>query len=98
MIYHILNKNQGNTWVNHNYQIDISAGLLRGIIGNGATNNNLVSIKTVNAGTWRHVAFTVDGTNLILYIDGAIDNTKAQTITPIITLSLPRDIARYSRI
>ncbi|PWN65456.1 endo-beta-N-acetylglucosaminidase H [Chryseobacterium viscerum] len=39
----------------------------------------LASATALNANTWYHVAATYDGANMKLYINGALDATKAQT-------------------
>lgn len=39
----------------------------------------LASTTALNANTWYHVAATYDGANMKLYINGALDATKAQT-------------------
>lgn len=41
----------------------------------------VTSSTTLSAGTWYHVAFTYDGTNMRLYIDGVLDATTAATGT-----------------
>ncbi len=39
--------------------------------------DQITSNTTLNDGQWRHVAFTFDGSNARLYIDGVLDNTEA---------------------
>ncbi|MFZ5876513.1 MAG: kelch repeat-containing protein [Nitrospirota bacterium] len=59
-----------------------TAGNLEGWIGDGVAFEAVSSSTTFPLGTFVHVAFTVDGSTLRLYINGELDATAPQTIVP----------------
>ena len=52
--------------------IYVSGGKAQG--GMNSLNNNLASSGSYNDGQWHHVAYTFDGSNAALYVDGKLDN------------------------
>jgi hypothetical protein len=66
------------------YTFDVYNGSLMGELAD-ASNYNLVwgNSTSVNDGAWHHVAMTWDGSAMILYVDGSIDGTASQTLTPV---------------
>src|SRR3989344_915725 len=52
------------------------------VFGNGTTNNTVTSTATIIANQLTHVACTWDGSNFKLYINGALNTSVSQTITP----------------
>jgi len=67
-----------------NYEIWIDAPYhLRGRIGNSTDSQDVTSSIVIQPDTWYHMAFTADGTNLSLYINGILDNFTAQNFTPV---------------
>ena len=74
---------------------DSSWRMHRGGNGNGDGNGNTLDLGTTSAsvndnldgttnimdGQWHHVAVTMDGTSKHVYVDGAIDSTRAYTLT-----------------
>ena len=40
---------------------------------------NYYGVTAVSSGTWHHLAFTYDGANVILYLDGNVDLTSPET-------------------
>ncbi len=51
-----------------------------GSIWRAGVETQLVSVRTLQLGAWHHVALTFDGTNLKLYVDGAVD--QVLTLSP----------------
>jgi uncharacterized repeat protein (TIGR01451 family) len=59
-----------------------SPGKLALFITNGiASSQALISNATLPIGTFTHIAATVNGSNLKLYINGALDNSAVKTVT-----------------
>ena len=56
------------------YRISTTASLNEG--GN--------SVAQLQAGTWYHIAYVYDGSNLSLYVDGQLDSTAALAGQPIV--------------
>ena len=51
-------------------------------VGNGSTFQRVFSTFKLSINRWTHVAATWDGSNLTLYINGMVDASIAQTISP----------------
>lgn len=49
------------------------------IYNNGATPAPVIGVTNVNDGKWHHLVWTSDGATSILYVDGKVDRTLAQT-------------------
>ncbi len=67
-----------------NYEIwrNMTDNKIYGTISNGSIYQSVSSITVVQPNTWYHVAFTENGTNLTLYINGVLENSTSQTILP----------------
>lgn len=61
------------------FQFRLNAGKVEFIII-GGTSQTVTSTATVNNGASHHIAATVDGSNVKLYIDGTLDTTVAQSL------------------
>jgi len=57
-------------------------GNLRGVIGNASGCDVISYAIGFSTIEWYHVAFTWDGTDLILYVNGSEVDSQSQTITP----------------
>ncbi|HEX8455747.1 MAG TPA: LamG-like jellyroll fold domain-containing protein [Pyrinomonadaceae bacterium] len=57
------------------FLLELSGGHLRAVFGA----NSATSTASIPAGAYTHVAATYDGTNIRLYINGALDSTTAAT-------------------
>ncbi|HEY0100361.1 MAG TPA: LamG-like jellyroll fold domain-containing protein [Pyrinomonadaceae bacterium] len=57
------------------FLLELSGGRLRAVFGA----NSATSAASIPAGAYTHVAATYDGTNIRLYINGALDSTTAAT-------------------
>src|SRR5262249_40165547 len=51
-------------------------------IGNGASAQLVSSTTSASPNIWTHIAAVADGSNLKIYVNGVLENTVAQTITP----------------
>ncbi len=51
-------------------------------IGNNVTTNSTQSISAVLANQWYHLVGTADGSNVKIYVNGTLESSTAQTITP----------------
>ena len=79
----VIAKGNANSSAVHNYGIEITdTNRVRCIFGNGAAFQEFDSTITIAANQFRHLACTWNGTTLSLYIDGVLNNSTAQTITP----------------
>lgn len=79
----------------YNYGMEITdSNVVTCFIGNGSSQNTVRSADTIPAGQFTHVACTWDGTNVKAYVNGVLDGTTAQTLTPI-TNSSPLYIGQY---
>jgi Concanavalin A-like lectin/glucanases superfamily/Immunoglobulin I-set domain len=54
-----------------------------GLIANGVAQNLISSTTLLQVGVWYHVAFVADGSNTKVYINGALDASAPQTLTPV---------------
>ncbi len=52
------------------------------VFGNGTTNNAVTSTATITANQLTHVACTWDGSSFKLYVNGTLNASASQTITP----------------
>lgn len=57
-----------------------SAGTLRGMTCNGTNSESITHLTTLTPNTWYHLAYSFDGTNHRLYINGSLVKTQSQTI------------------
>jgi hypothetical protein len=79
----LLNKGDGQNQQYTNYELYLSTPpYLYASIGNNTVYQSIGSTSIIQANTWYHVAFTADGTTLKLYINGVLENSTSQTITP----------------
>ena len=79
----LIAKGSANTDSAHNYALEVTnVNRARCILGNGSSFQVLDSVLTLAAGTFRHLACTWNGTTLALYVDGALNASAAQTVTP----------------
>lgn len=53
-----------------------------GVNFHDGSDHDIENDTDLSTGVWTHIAFTTDGTNIRFYINGALDTTKAYTITP----------------
>lgn len=53
----------------------------RVVKGNAGSVTNVDSSTPVSTGTWYHVAFTMDNTELKIYVNGALENTSLTNLT-----------------
>jgi alpha-mannosidase len=79
----VVAKGSANVDQAHNYAVEIdNANHWRCILGNGASSMTLRSSSTVKASQYYHVACTWDGTTVRLYVDGVLNVSAAELITP----------------
>jgi glucose/arabinose dehydrogenase len=79
----VIAKGNVNSEPSHNYAIEVEAGnVVNCGIGNGTSSNLVRSTTTVAALQFYHVACTWDGSQLRLYINGALNRSVSQTLTP----------------
>ncbi|HKQ65248.1 MAG TPA: LamG-like jellyroll fold domain-containing protein, partial [Methylomirabilota bacterium] len=79
----LIAKGNANTDAAHNYALEVTnLNRARCILGNGGSFQVLDSTVMLAAGVFRHLACTWNGTTLALYIDGALNISAAQTVTP----------------
>lgn len=80
----VLGKTTSSADEAHNYAIEIgSDNKVNCVIGNGAAINVAKSTTALAAQRFYHLACTWDGTQLKLYLDGVLNKTTAQTLTPL---------------
>jgi chitodextrinase len=79
----VIAKGNANSDPAHNYAIEIdNANRVICGLGNGATSRVLASTVTLAANQFYHLACTWNGTTLALYINGTLNTSIAQNITP----------------
>jgi glucose/arabinose dehydrogenase len=79
----LIAKGNANADSAHNYALEVTnLNRARCILGDGGSFQVLDSTVTLAAGTFRHLACTWNGTTLALYVDGALNASTAQTMTP----------------
>ena len=79
----VIAKGNANSDPAHNYAMEITdANRVRCVLGGGGTFRRLDSTITIAAGQLRHYACTWNGTTLSLYIDGALNASTTQALTP----------------
>lgn len=67
----------GNEW----WSLNLSGMAPRALIGNTTSVTNVIGATALQINTWYHLAFTFNGTNIILYQDGAVIGTGTRTMT-----------------
>jgi Concanavalin A-like lectin/glucanases superfamily/Ig-like domain from next to BRCA1 gene len=68
---------------NGGYALRLSSGFLQFFtLKNGNEFDYLQSVSTISTGAWHHVAAVEDGSQLRVYIDGALNASKASTFAP----------------
>ena len=91
----VIAKGDVNQDARHNYAIEIDdTNRVTCEVGNGSTFNIVKSFNTVVTGQFYHLACTWDGAQLRLYINGALNRSAAQTITPA-SNTAPLSIGQY---
>jgi hypothetical protein len=80
----LISKGNNNTDSAHNYALEIdSSNKASCTLGDGAAITNIISTAALLSTTaFTHIACTWDGTNIKIYINGTLDKTAAQTVTP----------------
>ncbi|MCI0349421.1 MAG: DUF1929 domain-containing protein [Acidobacteriales bacterium] len=79
----VIAKGSANNDALHNYALEINnANRFMCILGNGSASRTLTSTTTATTGTFYHLACVWDGTTLQLYINGALNTSTAQNLTP----------------
>lgn len=80
----VLGKSMTDVDEAHNYAIEIGPdNKANCVIGNGTTKNVAKATVAMAAQRFYHLTCTWDGSQLKLYIDGALNKTVTQTITPL---------------
>ncbi len=59
------------------FLLRIDNGFARFWVDNGSGFQNVTGTTTIPVGTWTHIAGSWDGTNLKVYVNGALENTAA---------------------
>jgi hypothetical protein len=79
----IIAKGVANNDAAHNYALEIDDGnRIRCILGNGAAFQVLASTPTIAADEFRHLACSWDGAVISLFIDGILNASSPQILTP----------------
>ena len=80
----IVAKGSANADAAHNYSLEVNNGnRAQCVIGNGASANLVGSTSTLAAGTLYHLACVWTGTQLQLYVNGALNASVIQSVTPL---------------
>jgi PKD repeat protein len=80
----ILAKGSTNNDAAHNYALEITpTNVIRCILGNGTTYLQLDASLTPIPGQFYHLACTWDETTVRLYVNGILNESTAQTLTPV---------------
>jgi hypothetical protein len=79
----VIAKGDANTDAVHNFALEINnANAVRCILGDGSAYQQLDSSTTMTTGQFRHLACSWDGATVRLYIDGVLNASAAQSLTP----------------
>jgi hypothetical protein len=79
----VLAKGSANNDAAHNYALEVTnTNVVRCILGNGSAAQVLDSSSTVGANQFVHLACTWDGSTVWLYINGTLNRTAPQSVTP----------------
>jgi hypothetical protein len=82
--YWLVNKGDTHNHNDSNYEVWLhNDEKIRAGIGSGTGEQNVTSMSTVQPNVWYHVAFTADGTNLTLYVNGVRENSTSQILNPL---------------
>jgi hypothetical protein len=80
----VIAKGSANNDAVHNYALEITnTNVVRCILGNGAAFQALDSSSPVVANQFYHLACTWDGTTVRLYVNGTLNQSAAQGLTPV---------------
>lgn len=92
----LIAKGNDNAFISHNYSIEIDpSNKVECILGDGTDADVATSVGLINStATFYHIACTWDGSNIKIYINGALDTTVAQTVTPAAN-STPLFVGQY---
>jgi hypothetical protein len=91
----VLAKGNANSDPSQNYAIEVDdVNFVSCVIGNGTSSNVVKSTTQVAAQQFYHLACTWDGSQLRLYINGVLNRSVSQTITPA-SNSSPLFIGQY---
>ena len=77
-------KGNANSFTAHNYGIEFNTNnQFEIVLSNGSSYNYLISsTRVTDTANFHHFALTWDGSFVRLYIDGVLDSTWSQTVTP----------------
>ena len=79
----IVAKGSANSHAAHNYALEVDSGnRVECVIGNGASWNAVSSATSLASGTLYHLACVWTGTQLQLYVNGVLNTTGFQSVTP----------------
>ncbi len=91
----VMSKGNADASEPQNYGMEIdSLNRVMCILGTGVAGLNLYSTTAMDANQFHHLACTWNGTTLSLYIDGVLNASTAQTLTPVANNS-PLTIGQY---
>ena len=80
----IVAKGSANSEASHNYALEVNSGNRAVcLVGNGASFNSVQSSTALASGTLYHVACVWTGSQLQLYVNGALNATAFQSVTPL---------------
>jgi hypothetical protein len=84
----VLAKGDANSDPATNYGLEVNNGnRFICILGSGSSSRTLASTTTVTTGTFYHVACVWNGTQLQLYINGVLNTSVTQNLTPAVNTS-----------
>jgi hypothetical protein len=80
----LIAKGNDNLNESHNYALEVdNLNQVECILGNGASATKVVSLASLTStATFYHIACTWDGSNVKIYINGTLDKTATQIVTP----------------
>jgi hypothetical protein len=80
----IVVRDDSNWWSHQaSYSLELSNGKMRfDIYQSGSSYHTVFGSTVLSTGVWHHVAAVFDGSQMQVYLDGALDGSVASTMTP----------------